>query len=450
MISFIESGLEDLSVSRSSFSWGVPVKSDPKHVVYVWIDALSNYLSALGYLSDDDSNYQKYWVNSQRVYHVVGKDILRFHAVYWPIMLMALNVPINFKLMVHGWILSKDGKMSKSRGDVVYPMDVVNDYGVDALRYYVTKELPLGNDGIFSYDRFVERYNTDLANDLGNLLSRTVSMVNKYLGGELRQDPKVVTKYDKELRDLAQKTKDNFYNYLNNFRLQLALNEVWVLINRANKYIDETTPWVLAKDESKKEELYSVMYHLVEVLRFVAVMLSVVLVESAPKMYQALGLKAEDITWDSLEFGKLANIKVIEKIEPLFVRLDPEKEQAKHQKKTEEKVDEVEKKQEITIDDFAKISLVTGEIIDCQPHPDAKKLLVLQVKIGNEVRQIVSGIREYYEPQDLIGKVVVVVENLKEAKIRGLQSKGMILCASKGDRLEVVEVKSLPSGAEVN
>lgn len=450
VISFIESGLEDLSVSRSSFSWGVPVKSDPKHVVYVWIDALSNYLSALGYLSDDDSNYQKYWVNSQRVYHVVGKDILRFHAVYWPIMLMALNVPINFKLMVHGWILSKDGKMSKSRGDVVYPMDVVNDYGVDALRYYVTKELPLGNDGIFSYDRFVERYNTDLANDLGNLLSRTVSMVNKYLGGELRQDPKVVTKYDKELRDLAQKTKDNFYNYLNNFRLQLALNEVWVLINRANKYIDETTPWVLAKDESKKEELYSVMYHLVEVLRFVAVMLSVVLVESAPKMYQALGLKAEDITWDSLEFGKLANIKVIEKIEPLFVRLDPEKEQAKHQKKTEEKVDEVEKKQEITIDDFAKISLVTGEIIDCQPHPDAKKLLVLQVKIGNEVRQIVSGIREYYEPQDLIGKVVVVVENLKEAKIRGLQSKGMILCASKGDRLEVVEVKSLPSGAEVN
>ncbi|HHU80028.1 MAG: methionine--tRNA ligase [Bacilli bacterium] len=450
VISFIESGLEDLSVSRSSFSWGVPVKSDPKHVVYVWIDALSNYLSALGYLSDDDSNYQKYWVNSQRVYHVVGKDILRFHAVYWPIMLMALNVPINFKLMVHGWILSKDGKMSKSRGDVVYPMDVVNDYGVDALRYYVTKELPLGNDGIFSYDRFVERYNTDLANDLGNLLSRTVSMVNKYLGGELRQDPKVVTKYDKELRDLAQKTKDNFYNYLNNFRLQLALNEVWVLINRANKYIDETTPWVLAKDESKKEELYSVMYHLVEVLRFVAVMLSVVLVESAPKMYQALGLKAEDITWDSLEFGKLANIKVIEKIEPLFVRLDPEKEQAKHQKKTEEKVDEVEKKQEITIDDFAKISLVTGEIIDCQLHPDAKKLLVLQVKIGNEVRQIVSGIREYYEPQDLIGKVVVVVENLKEAKIRGLQSKGMILCASKGDRLEVVEVKSLPSGAEVN
>jgi len=450
VISFIESGLEDLSVSRSSFSWGVPVKSDPKHVVYVWIDALSNYLSALDYLSDDDSNYQKYWVNSQRVYHVVGKDILRFHAVYWPIMLMALNVPINFKLMVHGWILSKDGKMSKSRGDVVYPMDVVNDYGVDALRYYVTKELPLGNDGIFSYDRFVERYNTDLANDLGNLLSRTVSMVNKYLGGELRQDPKVVTKYDKELRDLAQKTKDNFYNYLNNFRLQLALNEVWVLINRANKYIDETTPWVLAKDESKKEELYSVMYHLVEVLRFVAVMLSVVLVESAPKMYQALGLKAEDITWDSLEFGKLANIKVIEKIEPLFVRLDPEKEQAKHQKKTEEKVDEVEKKQEITIDDFAKISLVTGEIIDCQLHPDAKKLLVLQVKIGNEVRQIVSGIREYYEPQDLIGKVVVVVENLKEAKIRGLQSKGMILCASKGDRLEVVEVKSLPSGAEVN
>lgn len=450
VISFIESGLEDLSVSRSSFSWGVPVKSDPKHVVYVWIDALSNYLSALGYLSDDDSNYQKYWVNSQRVYHVVGKDILRFHAVYWPIMLMALNVPINFKLMVHGWILSKDGKMSKSRGDVVYPMDVVNDYGVDALRYYVTKELPLGNDGIFSYDRFVERYNTDLANDLGNLLSRTVSMVNKYLGGELRQDPKVVTKYDKELRDLAQKTKDNFYNYLNNFRLQLALNEVWVLINRANKYIDETTPWVLAKDESKKEELYSVMYHLVEVLRFVAVMLSVVLVESAPKMYQALGLKAEDITWDSLEFGKLANIKVIEKIEPLFVRLDPEKEQAKHQKKTEEKVDEVEKKQEITIDDFAKISLITGEIIDCQLHPDAKKLLVLQVKIGNEVRQIVSGIREYYEPQDLIGKVVVVVENLKEAKIRGLQSKGMILCASKGDRLEVVEVKSLPSGAEVN
>ncbi len=450
VISFIESGLEDLSVSRSSFSWGVPVKSDPKHVVYVWIDALSNYLSALGYLSDDDSNYQKYWVNSQRVYHVVGKDILRFHAVYWPIMLMALNVPINFKLMVHGWILSKDGKMSKSRGDVVYPMDVVNDYGVDALRYYVTKELPLGNDGIFSYDRFVERYNTDLANDLGNLLSRTVSMVNKYLGGELRQDPKVVTKYDKELRDLAQKTKDNFYNYLNNFRLQLALNEVWVLINRANKYIDETTPWVLAKDESKKEELYSVMYHLVEVLRFVAVMLSVVLVESAPKMYQALGLKAEDITWDSLEFGKLANIKVIEKIEPLFVRLDLEKEQAKHQKKTEEKVDEVEKKQEITIDDFAKISLVTGEIIDSQLHPDAKKLLVLQVKIGNEVRQIVSGIREYYEPQDLIGKVVVVVENLKEAKIRGLQSKGMILCASKGDRLEVVEVKSLPSGAEVN
>lgn len=463
VVSFIESGLEDLSVSRSSFSWGIPVLSNPKHVVYVWIDALSNYLTALGYLSEDDTNYQKYWVDNDRVYHVVGKDILRFHAVYWPIMLMALNVPINYKLMVHGWILSKEGKMSKSKGDVVYPMDIVNDYGVDALRYYVTKELPLGNDGIFSYDRFVERYNTDLANDLGNLLSRTVSMVNKYLGGKLGADPQVVTSFDQELRVLANQTKENYYNYLDNFRLQQALNEVWVLINRANKYIDETTPWVLAKDETRKAELYSVLYHLVEVLRFVSVMLSVVLVESTPKINEALGLSADDLTWDSLVFGKLKEVQVVSSLSPLFVRLDMEKELAKHQKKADNgptkventKVEPVKKEEEkeiseISIDDFRKIKLVTGEIVDCQLHPDASKLLVLQVKIDDEVRQIISGIRQYYEPKDLIGKVVVVVENLKEVTIRGLKSKGMILCGSKGDLLEVIETKKLPSGAEVN
>ena len=455
VISFIQSGLEDLCVSRTSFTWGVKVPSNPKHVVYVWIDALSNYITALGYEQENDELYQKYWVNNNKIYQVVGKDILRFHAIYWPILLMALDIPVNYSLYVHGWILNRDGKMSKSRGGVVYPMDLVNVYGVDAVRYYLTKELPLGNDGLFSYERFIERYNNELANDLGNLVSRTVAMVEKYFGGIVPNVSADLSEFDNSLRNVVAENIALYKEKMEAFELQDAYETVWNIVRRANKYIDETMPWALAKDESKVNELANVMYHLVETLRVVSILVSPCLVESAPKILESLGLSNEELDIKNVEFGKsYDNVKVV-KGEPLFRRLDPKVELERFAKKEEPKKEEVkqeikeEKIVEITIDEFAKTSLKVGEILECRRHENADKLLVSQIKIGEEVRQIVSGIAKYYKPEEMVGKKVIVVTNLKPVKIRGVESFGMVLCASMNDKLEVIEVHNLASGAVV-
>ena len=453
VVSFIESGLEDLCVSRTTFTWGIPIPSNPKHVIYVWIDALFNYLSALGYGSSDDSNYQKYWVENNDVRHVVGKDILRFHAIYWPIMLMALDIPINFKLYVHGWILMKSGKMSKSKGNMVYPMDLAARYSVDAVRYYLIKELPLGNDGLFSYERFVERYNNDLANDLGNLLSRTISMINKYFSGSL-SNVKEKTEFDDTLEEFINTNIDEYKKEMQAFRLQNAVNKMNLIVSRANKYIDETLPWVLAKDENSKGKLASVMYHLAESLRVTSNLIAPMMPDVAAKIREALGVSLEFEDMNTLKFGFDYTKNVVEKIEPLFKRVDLSEELAYFEAQNAAKnapveVKEEEKIPEISIDDFAKVSLKIGEIVKSERHPNAEKLLVSQIKIGSEVRQIVSGIAKYYNPSDLIGKKVIVVTNLKPVKIRGVESFGMVLCASDSDNLELIEVKESVSGSVV-
>ena len=451
VVSFIESGLEDLCVSRTTFKWGIPVESNPKHVIYVWIDALANYITALGYNSCDDSNFKKYWLENENVYHVIGKDILRFHAIYWPILLMALDIPVNYQLVVHGWILNRDGKMSKSRGNAVYPEDLYSRYGSDSVRYYLAKEMPLGNDGLFSYDRFMERYNTDLANDLGNLVSRTVSMIDKYFEGVIPATYKN-TEFDENLRSVAAKAIANTKNEFDKFELQNGMLATWELINRANKYVDETAPWALAKDPEKKDELASVMYHLAESIRVAAHLVAPYLVETAPKILKALGLD-EELSIENLEFGKNIGGVKVNKCEPLFKRLDIpvelkyfEEKMASQQAKKEVKKEEP-KKELISIDDFAKVELKVGEILESKQHENADKLLVSKIKIGDEVRQIVSGIAKYYNPKDLIGRKVVVVTNLKPVKIRGVESNGMVLCAADGEKLEIVEIKEATSGS---
>ncbi len=448
VISFIESGLEDLCVSRTSFKWGIPVSSNPKHVVYVWIDALANYITALGYGSSDDSNYKKYWLENKNIYHVIGKDILRFHAIYWPIMLMAIGEPINFKLVVHGWILNRDGKMSKSRGNAVYPEDLYTRYGSDSVRYYLAKEMPLGNDGLFSYDRFIERYNNDLANDLGNLVSRTVAMIDKYFNGII-PNPTAKTNYDEAFEEVIKNSIETTINEFSKFHLQTAIEATWALIDKANKYIDETAPWTLAKDETKKGELASVMYHLAEALRICASLTAPYLVETSPKILSSLGLN-EKASLEKIEFGRKYDGKKVQKSEVLFKRLDMEAELKYFENKKVQPSSKKEiTKETISIDDFSKVELKVGEIIESKHIKNADKLLVSQVKIGDEVRQIVSGIAKYYDPEKLVGKKVIVVTNLAPAKIRGVESNGMILCATSGEELELLEAKNAKSGSIV-
>jgi methionyl-tRNA synthetase len=452
VVSFIESGLEDLCVSRTSFKWGVPVKSNPKHVVYVWIDALSNYISALGYDTKNDAMYQKYWVNGDEIVHVVGKDILRFHAIYWPIMLMALNIPIKFKLYAHGWILQKEGKMSKSKGNYIYSNQLIDRYGVDATRYYLTKEMPLGNDGLFSYERFVDRYNTDLANDLGNLVSRTITMIQKYFDGHISFYKGDITPYDATVREVAMNAVVSSKEQFSQFRLQNALNEIWLLISRANKYIDETLPWNLAKDESKLRLLESTMYHLAESLRIVAILIKPVFVDTSEKILNYLGVDESLKTYESIQaFGMMKNTNVVSKIEPLFKRLDLSEELKYHEEITNPSKVELTKDlvSEISIEDFSKLDIRVGEILSCVKHPDAEKLLVSQVKVGNRVHQIVSGVAKYYTPEQMVGKKLAIITNLKPVKLRGVLSEGMILAASADNELEIVELHHMPSGSKI-
>ncbi len=454
VVSFIEAGLEDLCVSRTTFKWGVPVVSNPKHVVYVWIDALANYITALGYGSNDDSNFKKYWLENENVYHVIGKDILRFHAVYWPILLMALDIPVNYQLLVHGWILNRDGKMSKSRGNAVYPEDLYTRYGSDSVRYYLAKEMPLGNDGLFSYDRFMERYNTDLANDLGNLVSRTVSMIEKYFDGVIPSNYQT-TEFDASLEECAKRAIENTICEFDKFELQNAMNATWELINRANKYVDETAPWALAKDPTNKDLLASVMYHLAESIRVAAHLVAPYLVETAPKILEQLGMN-EELSIVNLSFGKdLSGVKVC-KGDALFKRLDIKAELKFYEEKQKAALEalnkakkEEPKKDLITIDDFSKVELKVGEILESKRHDNAEKLLVSKIKIGEEVRQIVSGIAKYYDPSTLVGRKVIVVTNLQPVKIRGVESNGMVLCAADGDKLELIELKEANSGSVV-
>ena len=460
---FIKPGLEDLAVSRTTFKWGIPVTASPEHVVYVWIDALSNYITALGDSSDDDSLFQKYWPADV---HMVGKEIVRFHTIYWPIMLMALDLPLPKKIFGHGWLMMKDGKMSKSKGNVVYPEMLVERYSLDALRYYLLRAVPFGSDGVFTPEDFVSRLNYDLANDLGNLLNRTIAMINKYCDGLVPDYASKVTPFDSELSTTAANVVGRYHEAMDKMEFSTALSEVWTLISRANKYIDETQPWVLAKEEEKRAELNSVMVHLAESLRIVAILLQPVMTETPANIFQQLGLASVAMDLKDLRFGEFpSGTKVVAKGTPIFPRLELETEVGYIQKKMAEGTQSPEEtvkwdpeettlqseKAEIKYEDFDKIELKVAEVVDCQKVKGADKLLQFRLAAGDDQdRQILSGIAEFYpEPQDLIGKKVVIVANLKPRKMRGQVSQGMILSAEDNDgRLQIVEApKGMPNGS---
>ncbi len=451
VLEFIRQGLNDLSVSRTTFDWGIKVISNPKHVVYVWIDALSNYLSALGYLTDDDSLYKKYW-HGDEVVHVVGKDILRFHAIYWPIMLMALDVPITFRLHAHGFYMMKEGKMSKSKGGVIYPDTLMERYGLDELRYFLLRELPYGGDGVFTPETFVERINYDLANDFGNLLNRTVSMINKYFDGKVTAFSKEGTDYDASLRETCEQTIKEYTENIEELKVAEAIRSVWKLISRTNKYIDETTPWILGKDDSRRAELENVLYHLSESLRFIGVLLRPILLDASESLFRQLGIPQKLRGFDTLEFGTLDAVETVSKPSPLFPRLDVEEEVEKLQRiirgdDAEESEESDEEK--ATIEDFVKLDVRVARVVDSKAHPNADKLLVLQVDIGGEQRQIVAGIAKHYDSKELIDKHVAVIANLEPVTLRGEKSEGMLLAGSNDDELEVLTLDGLNPGDKI-
>lgn len=468
---FIKPGLEDLCVSRTTFEWGIKVPSDPEHVIYVWIDALTNYITAIGYGSDDPAlqeKFKRYWPADV---HVVGKEIVRFHTIIWPIMLMALGLELPKKVFGHGWLLMKDGKMSKSKGNVVDPETLIDRFGVDPLRYYLLREVPFGADGVFTPESFVERLNHDLANDLGNLLNRTVAMINKYFDGRLPA-PQGQTPFDQSLKETALNTVSQVEEALEGMQFSVALSAIWQLVGRANKYIDETEPWLLARDEAKRGQLATVLYHLAEAIRFVSVLIQPFMARTPRKIWDQLGIEEGSLTaWDSLaHFGQLKEGIQVKTGQPIFPRVDVEEEVAYIKKamgasqpaaeaprETEQEGQASSGKKEergqneglklISIDQFAQVELRVAQVIRAEKVANADRLLKLELDLGGEQRQVVSGIAQYYQPEELVGKKVVCVANLKPAKVRGELSQGMILAGEQDGQLRLVTIDGdLPNG----
>ena len=466
MNNFLLPGLQDLCVSRTSFTWGIPVSFDPKHVTYVWLDALTNYITGIGYDCDGNSSEQfnKLWPADL---HLIGKDIIRFHTIYWPIFLMALDLPLPKQVFGHPWLLQGDGKMSKSKGNVIYADDLVDLFGVDAVRYFVLHEMPFENDGVITWELLVERMNSDLANTLGNLVNRTISMSNKYFGGVVTKTG-AAEEVDDDLKAVVTATKAKVAAKMEELRVADAMTEIFGLFKRCNKYIDETMPWALAKDEAKKDRLEEVLYNLVESITIGACLLESFMPETTEKILAQLN--AEKRSYEELDqFGLyVSGNKVTDQPQILFQRLDVKEVMEKveviqakqkvamaaakeEEEKTEEAVVDVEPKEEITFEDFGKMQFQVGEIISCEPVKKSKKLLCFQVKVGSQTRQIVSGIKAYYKPEDTIGMKVMVLTNLKPAKLAGMMSEGMLLCAedAEGNVCLMTPEKAMPAGAEI-
>ncbi|MGN0162988.1 MAG: methionine--tRNA ligase [Candidatus Ornithomonoglobus sp.] len=447
---FIKPGLQDLCVSRTSFTWGIPVEFDPGHVIYVWIDALSNYITALGYDVDGSGElYKKYWPANV---HIIGKDILRFHTIYWPIMLMALGEPLPKQVFGHPWMLFGEEKMSKSRGNVIYAQDMVRHFGVDAVRYYMLHEMPFAQDGTITYEVFISRYNSDLANTLGNLVTRTVAMVNKYFGGVI-QENNTTGEFDDDLISTATGAIEAVEKKMATFRVADSLDEIWRVVNRANKYIDETTPWILAKSDETKPRLGTVLYNLVETIRIIAALLTSYMPETAQKIAEQIG--ATDLSYESTtSFGTTKSGTKVGEGAVLFARIDMEKKleelAAEMEANAEPKIEIAPYKENIPFEDWEKLDIRVGKVLECEPVKKSKKLLRFTLQVGNDKRQILSGIKAYHDPEELIGKNVIFIANLAPRKMMGLDSCGMILSAEHDGKLTVLTtLNDIQSGAEI-